>query len=201
MFRAGIRLMDRSGDAGRSIWRATRYRDGLMLALQAARAFRTKNLTGMTAGGTLVRVGDGYMIVFPAEVMKARRSSFEVPVPARLTPYVDRYLTEIRPMLLQGKTSDALWITQYGEPMVPKAIYDRLVKVTLRLFGRAMSPHMFRHALATSIAIEDPTHVRMAMPMLHHSTFSTTDPTYIQAQSIQASRGWNDFLDHLRNKE
>jgi site-specific recombinase XerD len=191
--------MEKAGDAGRTIWRATRYRDGLMLALQAARAFRTKNLTGMTAGGTLMRVGDGYMIVFPAEAMKGRRP-FEVPVPARLTPYIDRYLTEIRPMLLQGKTSDALWITQYGEPMVPKAIYDRLVKVTLRLFGKAMSPHMFRHALATSIAIEDPAHVRMAMSMLHHSTFSTTDPTYFQAGSIQASRRWNDHLHRLRRK-
>jgi site-specific recombinase XerD len=140
------------------------------------------------------------MIVFPAGAMKAPRP-FEVPVPAKLKSYMDRYLAEIRPLLLQGNASTALWITQYGKPMTAGAVYARLVKVTLRLFGKAMSPHMFRHALATSIAIEDPAHVRMAMPMLHHSTFSTTDRYYNQAQSIQASRGWNDFLDHLRTKE
>jgi hypothetical protein len=77
-------------------------------------------------------------------------------MPSTLAPYIDRYLDEIRPLLLQGKQSDALWITQYGEPLSYGGVSRRLKKVTHRLFGKALSPHMFRHALATSIAIDRP---------------------------------------------
>jgi site-specific recombinase XerD len=199
MYRAGIRLMDQAGDARRPIWRATGFRDGLMLALQSARALRRKNLAAISVGATLLRHGDGYMIAVPAAAMKSHRL-YEIPIPKTLKPYIDRYLSDIRPQLMQGGTTDALWITQYSKPMSPGGVYRRLTKVTRRQFGRAIPPHMFRAALATSIAIEDPAHVRIAMPLLGHATFATTDRHYIQAQSLRVSRAWSSHLEQLRNR-
>ena len=61
-----------------------------------------------------------------------------------------------------------------------------------------MSTHLFRHALATHIAINDPASVHMAMAILGHGSFATTDRYYIMAQGLEASRAQGRMIDELR---
>ena len=78
--------------------------------------------------------------------------------------------------------------------MTEIAIYDRICKHTKEAFGAAINPHLFRDAAATTLAIEDPEHVRVAAPLLGHRTFATTEKYYQQAKSLEAHRVYVEVL-------
>jgi integrase len=71
-----------------------------------------------------------------------------------------------------------------GEPKPPSA-------------GRSIRT-WFRDCAATSIAIEDPKHVRIASQILGHRSTATTERYYNQARAIDAARRYQDFLLTLR---
>ena len=85
---------------------------------------------------------------------------------------------------------DALWVSTDGSPMTEMAIYDRIRAHTGRAFGAAINPHLFRDAAATTLAIADPAHVRVATPLLGHRIFRTTERHYQHAQSLDAHRAY-----------
>jgi integrase len=179
--------------------RAGRFRDGLMLVLQSQRALRLANLTMIRIGKHLIRMSDGYWLQFEAAEMKARRP-FETPAPAELTETIDRYLGHWRPLLLRGGTTDALWLTQAGRAMQSYSVASRMTKLTRRLFDKTMSTHKFRHGLASHIADEMPDQVLMAVPMLGHKQFATTNRYIVKAHSLKASRRQNVHLKELRRE-
>ena len=61
----------------------------------------------------------------------------------------------------------------------------------------ALCPHLFRDAAATTLAIADPAHVRVAAPLLGHRTFATTERHYRQARAYEAHRSYLDVLSSL----
>jgi site-specific recombinase XerD len=74
-----------------------------------------------------------------------------------------------------------------------------LVKARTRAaFGRAVNPHLFRDAAATSVAIEDPAHVRIAAQVLGHGAFATTERHYNLARGQEAADSWHQILGRLR---
>ena len=81
--------------------------------------------------------------------------------------------------------------------MTQQAIYDRIVKRTADA-GLRTSPHAFRHAAATTLAVGDPKHVRVAAPLLGHVTFTTTERHYRKARKIEAHRR---FIEAVFGKE
>ena len=108
----------------KDLQRALRYRDGLMIAILAARAPRRSNFAAIEIGRHLTRDGDQYHLCFPGEEMKNGRP-WEAPLPDPLTPYIDSYLERHRPYLLNGRKSNNLWITYEGNDMAEGSIYDR----------------------------------------------------------------------------
>lgn len=198
-YRAGITQMIEAQESagGSPSRRAARFRDGLLLALQSARALRLKNLSSIMAGENLIASASGYVLRFCGEQMKNGRP-YECAIPDQLAPYVTSYLEVYRPVLLRGGASKAFWITRYGWPMDRDSIGVRVAKTTKRIFGVSMSTHLFRHDLATTIAIQDPEHVRISTALLAHSTFATTDRYYILAHGLRASRVHGSVISCLR---
>ncbi len=181
-----------------AINKAIRYRDGLMIALlSTCPTLRRGNFASITIGRHLRSRSEGYDLIFEAHETKTRRP-LEIPVAAELTEPLDSYLTHHRPVLLRGSSSDRLWIARNGRPMSAMSVYHRIVKVTTRAFGTPLNPHLFRDCAATTIAVEDPAHVRIAAPVLGHSSFATTEKYYIQANSLEASRRLRETLLALR---
>jgi site-specific recombinase XerD len=202
LWKAGIKLMVEAhkADGLSPLLKASRYRDGLMLALQAARPLRLTNLTSLDVDRHLKRVGNAYVVAFEANDMK-NHSPFEIVMPTALTPRIDVYLMIYRLVLLEGNESSALWITKQGRAMRPFSVHHRVTRLTRRIFGRAMSVHRFRHASATAIAVERPEMVGMAMALLGHRQFSTTDRYYIIGQSLAASRAHNSLIEDLKRTQ
>lgn len=60
------------------------YRDGLMIALQAAILLRPRNFAALRLDMHLHRQPDGYFLIVPADEIKNRRI-IEEPIPQELT--------------------------------------------------------------------------------------------------------------------
>jgi integrase len=179
------------------------YRNGLIIALLAARPLRRRNLAGLRLDHTLVRRGAAWWINIPATETKTREP-IEAPWPEALTPALEVYLNEHRPVLIKrvGRWSrpvgNALWVSTDGSPMRARTLYDMIVRRTAEAYGKPINPHLFRDCAATSIAIEDPVHVRIASQILGHRSSATTERYYNQAQAIDAARRYQDFIVRLR---
>lgn len=178
----------------------SRFRDALMVALLiACPTMRLRNLTRIEIGSNLVATSVGYELRFGASEMKERKP-VEIPVPDGLLPYLQHYLEVVRHELLKTKDSDRLWITQNGDPMREKNVYEGVTRTTTRAFGRPINPHLFRDYAVTSVAIEDPKNIGIAPPILGHTDPRTTEQHYIQAQQIDAGRKLQASLRALRRK-
>lgn len=97
LFSLGLALMETApGYTSRYNKRADaiRFRNGLIVALLAARPIRLKNLAAIETGNHLVRVDGTYWLRLEADEVKNRKH-IEVTLPDTLTPYIDRYL--VRP--------------------------------------------------------------------------------------------------------
>ena len=167
--------------------RACRYRDLLIIAFLATRPIRLKNLAQLALGRSIERRDTTYACQFTAEDTKERKPlSFELPV--LLTPYLDRYIERLRPLLLDGRASERLWVTIRRGPMAAQTIYFHVCELSQELLGRRINPHLFRDIAATAVAVDHPDNVLVSARLLHNSSLKTTDKHYIQSQMIDAQR-------------
>jgi site-specific recombinase XerD len=189
----GLQLMARAPQQRSDSKRAMRFRDGLMIATLAARPLRLKNFAALELGETLIEAGAHWYISVPGRETK-NGQPIEMIWPEILTESLIRYLSLWRPILinLRGRWNrdpgGRLWLSSHGSPMGRQAIYDRVVKTTMATCGRPINPHLMRDCAATFIANHDPKHVRIAARVLGHSSFSTTERYYNQANSVEAVR-------------
>lgn len=65
-------------------------------------------------------------------------------------------------------------------------------------WGKAINPHLFRDAAATTLSIVDPGHVRIAASVLGHRSFRTTEKYYNQAKGYQAQRSFHNVIAGIR---
>jgi integrase/recombinase XerD len=78
--------------------RAMQFRDGLIVALLAARPLRLKNLTNLALERSLDRRGEGWWIMIPPEETKTHEP-IEAPWPEALNTALATYLDAYRPIL------------------------------------------------------------------------------------------------------
>ena len=152
----------------------------------------------MKIGQHIVKGGDRYLVRFEENETKGGRP-IEQTLPTTLTWHVDRYLDHYRPIMLAGRTSDRLWISNLGTDMAEISIYFRVRKVTEREFGVARNPHSFRDGVPTSLALDDPKHVGAASAVLGHSDPRTTERHYNLARSMEAARSHQENIRRLRS--
>ena len=182
--------------------RAVAYRDGLMIALLAYRPVRVKNFASMLIGTHLVEITGQMWMLFAAHETKSKRA-YEAIFPTALAQHLQRYLQQHRPVLLLGERgcrlgqTGALWVGETGRPFQAEPLSKRIAMHTEAAFGTSIPPHFFRDAAATTIAIDDPAHIRDAHLVLGHASLATTEQHYIQAQSLIASRRHHAVLANL----
>jgi integrase/recombinase XerD len=210
LFRYGVELIATADDRGTGslLKRACRFRDGLMIAVLAARPLRRRNFARIKVGRHLVQVDGAYQLRFEGSETKTG-GPIETPFPAALVAQLERYLTEFRPPLLQRasrkgqplqQSDPSLWISVHGVAMTEIGIYFAISQLTRKRFGHVVSPHLFRDSAATSIAIEVPEHVHIVRSVLGHSSLITGERHYIQARTLEASRRYQQHILELRQQ-
>ena len=128
-----------------------------------------------------------------------------MPLPDELTPAIEVYLSDHRPLLCQRRTGrsapigNALWVSAHGAPMRDGSAHQRIREQTQAAFGYPVNPHLFRDCVATSVAENDPNHFGVAARLLGHRNLSTTRRYYDQARSIEAVRRHQELVIGIRN--
>jgi integrase/recombinase XerD len=176
---------------------AIQYRDGLLILLLALRPIRRGNLTDLTIGKNLLRVGGSWVLLFAGSETKTH-AALEYPLPALLVPWLETYLQDVRPRFPGAALHDGLWASTRGRPLSSSELYRRICNRTESAFGYMVTPHQFRSAAATTIAIEDPANVHAAKDLLGHASFGTTYRHYIQARSVEAAQLQQEAIARLR---
>jgi len=205
----GLSLMQRARatDDHFAIQRAALYRDGLMIALLAHRPLRRRTFAAITLGRHLIQSDKGWWLIFAPGDTKTKQP-LEMPFPETLVTDLELYLEEYRPVLLKGKSKPgvvrpataALWIAKGGAMMGASAISVQIAFHTRAAFGAPINPHLFRDCAATSIAIQDPEHVRMVLPILGNTALSTSERHYNQARTLEAARRYQHDIAQLRRE-
>ena len=109
----GLALMDSADTLSRPDERARQYRDGLLIALLAARPLRRRSLSELQIGTHLRRVGNRYVLALPGVNTKSGQP-IEFPLPELLTPYMTRYLEHYRLLFPKAGNEQALWLSAKG---------------------------------------------------------------------------------------
>lgn len=112
-----------------------------------------------------------------------------VPLGDRAIAWLDKYLIEARPQLLADDTI-ALFLTDYGEPMPPHYVADK-VKRYMQFAGvnKPGSTHLLRHACATHM-LEGGADIRYIQEMLGHANLQTTEIyTHVSIDKLIAVHG------------
>ena len=194
LYELGIRLMETWADARpQQIYKATRYRDGLILSLLISCPIRLKNLAALVIGRHLVFDGNAYRLTLTAEETKTSRP-YVAAVPQELTSYIDQWLRVHRPTLQSIATADAhdgsvggyLWIDRWGHSMSARAIQHQVWWRTRQAFGKPIWPHLFRDCAVTELVDCAPAEIEIAPDLLGHADLRTTRKHYIQAQGMTA---------------
>jgi len=99
-----------------------------------------------------------------------------VPVGEAARHWLKAYLEQARPILLQGKETDALFVSQQGRPMTRQTIWHRIKHWALQagIPRELISPHKLRHAFATHL-LNHGADLRVVQALLGHAQLSTTE--------------------------
>jgi integrase/recombinase XerD len=97
-----------------------------------------------------------------------------VPLGEEAVEWIARYLKEARPELKGKREPDALFITARGAGMTRQAFWHLIRRYGVRAIpGKALSPHVLRHAFATHL-INHGADLRVVQMLLGHADISTT---------------------------
>jgi integrase len=179
---------------------AVALRDGLMILMLAARpGLRRAALCAMKLGDTAFIDEHDFWVEFPPELIKTRHR-VRLAYPRSLHPYIERYLEEARPILLDNpfarKSVDEgwFWVNRRGRRVRGDYATSRIPSLIEERLGRRVSLHLFRDCAATDIALEDPEHVGIIKDVLQHTTLSTSYGHYVQAGTAKAITRYGDIV-------
>ncbi|ATR19365.1 Hypothetical protein RMHFA_05209 (plasmid) [Roseomonas mucosa] len=193
MFQWGLDLME--GSSRRSPRRRqVQLRDGLLIAILAARGYRLRTVTAFRLGQHLRRDDRHWEVWLRPEDTKTRYAE-NCPLPAVLTPWIDRYVAQERLELLVGRASEAFWINWGGEPLGARGLEKRIRWLSEKRFGKdgVFGPHSFRHGLMTSAVMDAPDDPHLG-PTILSITLRTGRGHYDRSKRQVAARRFHDAL-------
>jgi integrase/recombinase XerD len=159
-------------------------RDRTMLELMYASGLRVSELVGLQ----LFQIGlqDGVL-----RVMGKGSKERLVPFGQEAGEWLQRYLSQARPVLLSGQQHDAVFVTQRGAragSAMTRVMFWSLVRKYARQadIRVALSPHTLRHAFATHL-LNHGADLRAVQLLLGHADISTTTIyTHVARERLQA---------------
>lgn len=142
-------------------------RDRTMLELMYASGLRVSEL--VTLKTVEISLNDGVV-----RVMGKGAKERLVPFGQIAQEWLERYLSDARPVLLGARSADALFVTARGTGMTRQQFWNIIKRYALLGDIRApLSPHTLRHAFATHL-LNHGADLRVVQMLLGHSDISTT---------------------------
>jgi integrase len=127
---------------------------------------------------------------------KTKRQDIVSEVPDEIARRLRWYRRHILPRLGADVTGH-LFVTRRSSPKSQATLTVQIIDVIARHIGIHMTPHQFRHFVATSYLEQHPEDFETARAMLGHA-WSKTTLIYAGSSSRRASRAYNQFLFQQR---
>lgn len=142
-------------------------RDRTMLEVLYATGLRVSELVCLTLAR--LRLNPGVLQV----IGKGDKERL-VPLGEEAIHWLEIYLNQARPALLQRHRSEALFVTQRGARMTRQAFWYLIKRYALRAgIAKELSPHTLRHAFATHL-LNHGADLRVLQLLLGHQDISST---------------------------
>jgi integrase len=166
-----------------------------MVALLALCPIRRKNFAALEIGRTFVKIKDEWWIVLSAWETKEKRAD-ERPVDELLTPVIDRYLYQYRPVLARSDNPPSpLWLSaKDGTPITDKEVARVIRTTTLSTVGLALGPHMFRTSAASTAGVYAGDNPNLGSAILHHTHPSLTIEHYNRATCLSGAENFRKLV-------
>ena len=119
-------------------------------------------------------------------------------------PALEAYLTHWPPQLAQANQAapyPVLWLTEQGRGISASHTNRQITRHTAAAFGLPVSPHGFRDALATTVAITAPAQIKLVTPLLGHRAFGTAQRHYNLARGTEAAHAWHAVLEGIAGED
>ncbi|HEU0151017.1 MAG TPA: tyrosine-type recombinase/integrase, partial [Bradyrhizobium sp.] len=174
---------------------ARQVRNGLMVAMLARHPVRLKNFASLDIGRSFLEIKSSWWFVLSASETKVNRPD-ERRIDDLLKPALDRYLEKYRPWLAGADQSTAaLWLSSNdGTPMSYAGVASATTETTRATIGVAVSPHLFRTAIASSAAIHGGPTPHLASALLHHRDHRVTEARYNRASNLTAAKSFQEII-------
>jgi integrase/recombinase XerD len=155
-------------------------RDQAILELFYATGVRVSELVGLRLDD--VRLEVGYL-----RCMGKGRKERVVPIGARAVEAVQNYVSNLRPQLADGRSTDRLFLSRTGRPIDRTNCWRLVVKYARRMgVTGKLSPHTLRHCFATHL-LAGGADLRVVQEMLGHADISTTQIyTHVDSSRLKA---------------
>ncbi len=154
-------------------------RDRAMLETLYAAGLRVSELVNLPIAA--VSLSDGIVRIYG----KGGKERL-VPLGEDAQDWIKRYALEARPLILKGRGSAALFVTELGGPMT-RQMFWFLIKRHARMAGisKVLSPHTVRHAFATHL-LNHGADLRTVQELLGHADIGTTQIyTYVARERLK----------------
>lgn len=156
-------------------------RDRAMLELMYASGLRVSELVGLQ----LFELSLADQVV---RVTGKGRKERLVPLGDEAAQWLQRYLAQARPVLLAGRRSDDLFVTERHGAAMSRVMFWKLIKRYAQQAGILvpLSPHTLRHAFATHL-LNHGADLRAVQLLLGHADISTTTIyTHVARERLKA---------------
>lgn len=195
LYDGGINRMTRFlGTATENPIDGERFLFGMLMALLSAKPLRRRNVIGARTSGNLSRLAGGRFLLSFAAADTKESTPIKAPLPKELSPFLELWLTRVRPGMVGRKEHDALFVSRSGDPLTGSQLYSKFCSATYEELGRRINPHLARHCVATSLAIAAPELISIVRVLLDHSSEETGREHYDLADNLHASDACNRLL-------
>jgi integrase/recombinase XerD len=193
-----------------NINQASRFRDALSLGLLAQRPLRRRNMSGLVLGEHLALDNGIWYCHIPGDETKdGSPISFTLPEDERFSATFTHYLLVSRQRLLRGSalttdhlqdTFGPLWISTRGTAMTSHAFYYGVTRISDKLLGAPLYPHLLRDCAASALSSDAPEYILAASRILGHSDIATTLGHYEQSSMLAAGANLATTMEELQRQ-
>jgi len=138
------------------------------------------------------------LLHIPAEETKTKSRDLTVEIPADVARRLRWYRRHILPCV-DADPNGFLFVTKNGDRKNQQTLAQQMIELIEKHVGVHMTPHQFRHFVASLYLDANPEDHQTAQAILHHASAKTT-LIYAGSASRRASRAYGKILFEQREK-